>query len=139
MLEAAALDALAFELTRLRLLALAGERRFLAPATNRLEELTGELKSLEVLRAMAVEELACKHGLNFDASLSELAASVEDDAARATLEHCRRRMAEAWAQAASRRDQALKAVTAMDGHWPGGGRPRRRAGFPAPRPEAPQG
>lgn len=121
MLEAAVLDALAFQLTRLRLLVLAGGGRFLARASVELEELTGELKVLEVLRAMAADELASWHGLSADATLSELTAAVGDEPNRAALEHCRQRVADASAEAAERRDRSLQAITKVVGGRLSGG------------------
>lgn len=69
------LELLLFKLEEEQLLLAAGRSRWLAHATREVETVLGEIKRVELARAVEVEALAVSLGLSPEASLRELAAA----------------------------------------------------------------
>jgi len=81
------LERLVYRLECEQLLLAAGRTRFLALATSEVESLLGELRVVELQRAGCSDRLSRELGLGDDASLEELAGSVQPPWTEVLVEH----------------------------------------------------
>lgn len=72
------LDLLEFKLEEQQLVLAAGRTKWVARATNEVERVLDELRSTEIVRSVAVEEVAAELGLRPGPSLRELVDAVPE-------------------------------------------------------------